>query len=344
LASNWDNVGLQIGLPDWSADKVLLTLDVTSAVIDYAVKQEFKLILSHHPFIFKPISSVTRPEILTLIENKIAVIAMHTNLDVVPQGVNYALAEALDLKVKGFLSSETGSNWFHGSITVPPLYLDKLAAAIHAAGAGRIGFYDNCSTKHDITGTFRALPGSNPYLGEPGLLEKVDEVELEFMVDSFNLTAVKKAIASTHPYETPAVYFTAVENSNPAYGLGLFGELEQEMSLAAYAELVKTKLNAPYVQLWTAGKDKTVLIKKIAICGGAGGSLINTATGMADVLVTGDINYHAMLDSRIPLINAGHFYTEAPILPKLCNLLKSNDFAAEIFPQHLHEVNQNILL
>lgn len=344
LASAWDNVGLQIGLADWEADQILLTLDVTPAVIDYAVKQEFKLILSHHPYIFKAISSVTRPDMLALIADKIAVIAMHTNLDVVPQGVNYALAEALGLTVKGFLSPETGSNWFHGSVTVPPLYLDKLAAAIHSAGAGRIGFYDNCSTRHDVTGTFRALDGSNPCLGEPGLLEKVDEVELEFMVDSFNLTAVKQAIASAHPYETPAVYFTAVENSNPAYGLGLICELEQEMSLVAFAELVKANLKAPFVQLWTAGKEKSVSVKKVAICGGAGGSLINIATGIADVLVTGDINYHAMIDSRIPLINAGHFFTEAPILPKLRNLLKEKGFAAEIFPQHLHEVNQNILL
>lgn len=344
LASSWDNVGLQIGQPDWEAHNILLTLDVTSTVIDFAIKHKCKLILSHHPFIFKPISNVTRPDILTLIEHKIAVIAMHTNLDVVPQGVNYALAEALGLKVTGYLSPETGSKWYHGSVTVPPLYADKLMAAIHNAGAGRIGFYDNCSTKHEVTGNFRAMDSANPFLGEKGVLDKVDELELEFMVDSFNLYAVKKAIASSHPYETPALYFVEVENDNPAYGLGLICELEKSMSLSAFAQQVKTNLNAPFVQLWTAGKKKTSTVKKIAICGGAGGSLINKATGLADVLVTGDINYHAMLESRIPLINAGHFYTEAPVLPKLLALLKEKGIKAQVFPQELHEVNQNILL
>lgn len=344
LASSWDNVGLQVGQPDWKADSILLTLDVTANVIDYAIKHKVNLILSHHPFIFRPISNVTRPDIISLIEHKIAVIAMHTNLDVVPQGVNYALAEILDLKVTGYLSSETGSKWYHGSVTVPPLYADKLMEAIYNAGAGRIGFYDNCSTRHEVTGTFRALDNANPFLGEKGILDKVDEVELEFMVDSFNLNAVKKAIATAHPYETPAVYFVEVANENPAYGLGLICETEKAQSLSAFGKEVKAKLNAPYIQLWTAGKKKTQTVKTIAICGGAGGSLINKATGLADVLITGDINYHAMLESRIPLINAGHFYTEYPVLSKLQTILKDNHIKSAIFPPDVHEVNQNILL
>jgi dinuclear metal center YbgI/SA1388 family protein len=344
LASSWDNVGLQVGLPAWKADKILLTLDVTPKVVAYAVEKKFELILSHHPFIFKPISAVTRPEIVTLIEHQIAVIALHTNLDVVPKGVNYALAEALGIKVTGFLSSETGSQWYHGSVTVPPLYLDKLAEAIHSAGAGRIGFYDNCSTRHETTGTFRAMEGSSPYLGKQGIVEMVNEIELEFMVDSFNLSAVKKAIASVHPYETPAVYFVEVQNNNPAYGLGLVCELNHELSLADFAGHVKRKLKAPFVQLWKAGKEDTTLVKKVAVCGGAGGSLINQATGAADVYVTGDINYHAMLESRIPLINAGHFYTEYPILAKLSKLLSEQSITSAIFPTDMHEVNGNILL
>jgi dinuclear metal center YbgI/SA1388 family protein len=344
LAMSWDNVGLQVGAPDWQAGKILLTLDVTESVVQYAIKHKFELILSHHPFIFRPINAVTRPETLTLIEHRIAVIAMHTNLDVVPQGVNYALAEALGLKVKGYLSSETGAKWYHGSVTVPPLYADRLMEAIHTAGAGRIGFYDSCATRHEVAGTFRPLQGSNPLLGEHGKTEKVDEIELEFMVDSFNLNAVKQAIASTHPYETPAIYFVEVENANPAYGLGLVCELPKAVSLKDFAAKVKTRLQAPYVQLWTAGKGESSKVKTIAICGGAGGSLINTATGKADVLVTGDLNYHALLDSRIPLINAGHFYTEFPILNKLQDLLKEEKIAASVYPLKNHEINQNLLV
>lgn len=344
LASSWDNVGLQVGNPSRQAGKILLTLDVTPSVVDYAVKQHFGTIISHHPLIFRPLSSVTNQDILCLAENRIAVIAMHTNLDVVPDGVNHALAETLGLKVTGTLSEETGSKWYHGSVTAPPLYLDKLAEAIHNAGAGRIGLYDRCSTRHDISGTFRALEGSNPFLGNRGQYEKVDEVELEFMVDSFNLQAVRKAIAETHPYETPAVWFSEAANANPTYGLGLVGRLDRAVKLDAFAQKVKTKLKAPFVQLWTAGKVKSVMVQTVAVCGGAGGSLIQKAATVADVFITGDINYHAMLESSVPLINAGHFYTEFPVLAKLKSLLRKKDIPSAIYPMDNHEVNNNLLI
>jgi dinuclear metal center YbgI/SA1388 family protein len=344
LASSWDNVGLQIGSPEWQVGKILLTLDVTPSVVDYAVKHKFGFIITHHPFIFRPISSVTRPDILALVEHKIAVLAIHTSLDVVPDGVNYALAEILGLNVTGTLSEEIGSQWFHGSVTVPPLYLDKLAEAIHSAGAGRIGLYEKCSTRRMIIGTFRPLDGSHTFLGKPGQYTQVDEVELEFMVDSFNLTAVKAAIANAHPYETPAVWFTEVENANPSYGLGLVGILPKAEKLNAFAEKAKVKLHAPYVQLWTAGKEKGTLVKTVAVCGGAGGSLISKAANVADVFVTGDINYHAMLESRIPLINAGHFYTEFPVLDKLNKILKQKKIASSVYPLSKHDINNNLLI
>jgi len=340
LACSWDNVGLQVGSPDWAADRVLLTLDVTAAVIDYARNKGFDLILSHHPLIFKPVHSVSRPDILRLVEYRIGVIALHTNLDVVPDGVNYALAEVLGLTKLRVLSPETGSVWYHGSVTVPPDYVDRVRIALHNAGAGRIGAYDRCSTAHPVSGTFRALPESQPFLGNKGSLEQVEEVELEFMVDGFHLAAVKQALAAVHPYETPAAYFVAVETANPAYGLGLIGELAAETTLEDFARQVKQRLQAPGVQLWTAGKPRKQLVRQIAICGGAGGSLIGQATGRADVFVTGDLNYHAMLDSRIPLINAGHFWTEYPVLPALKRILAASEAKVAVFPLSLAAVNQ----
>jgi dinuclear metal center YbgI/SA1388 family protein len=344
LASGWDNVGLQVGLPSWRADKILLTLDVTPSVVDYAVKHKFGLIISHHPFIFRPLSSVTRPDVLALVEHRIAVIALHTNLDVVPDGVNSALAEILGLKVIGTLSEETGSKWFHGSVTVPPLYLNKLAEAVHSAGAGRIGLYDKCSTRQMVTGTFRPLEGSKAFLGKPGQYTQVEEAELEFMVDGFCLQAVKQAIAANHPYETPAVWFTEVENGNPSYGLGLVCTLRKPEKLHDFAIRIKAKLKAPYVQLWTAGKKQDLTIKTVAVCGGSGGSLINKAAGVADVFITGDINYHARLESKIPLIDAGHFYTEFPVLDKLNRILKQQNIPSSVYPLSKHEINNNLLI
>lgn len=82
----FDNSGMQVGDPDSPVTNILLTLDVTGEVISEAVKLGSDLIISHHPLIFTPQKDMvlTRhvPKLLAgLIENKIALISAHTNLD-----------------------------------------------------------------------------------------------------------------------------------------------------------------------------------------------------------------------------------------------------------------------
>lgn len=98
MAEEWDNVGLLVGKRDREIEKILLTVDVTNEIIDFAISENINLILSHHPIIFKPLKSVTGDtklgeKILRLIENKIAVYSMHTNLDSQKGGLNDFLGE-----------------------------------------------------------------------------------------------------------------------------------------------------------------------------------------------------------------------------------------------------------
>ena len=58
LAESWDNVGLQIGSFQKRVKKVLLTLDVTEAVVREAVVEKADMIIAHHPFIFNGIKSI----------------------------------------------------------------------------------------------------------------------------------------------------------------------------------------------------------------------------------------------------------------------------------------------
>lgn len=105
LAMEWDNVGLLIGRPDQKADKVLVALDVTEAVAEEAVEQGANLIVAHHPVMncaWSPVQTIRddNPQgrlFLKLIENGIAAICMHTNLDAAEGGVNDALAARLGL-------------------------------------------------------------------------------------------------------------------------------------------------------------------------------------------------------------------------------------------------------
>ena len=103
LAESWDNDGLMV-CPDGDAPvrRVLLALDVTETVVDFAIENRFDLILTHHPLIFRPLSSLTEDttvgrKVIKLIKSGIAVISFHTRVDRVDGGVNDVLADLLEL-------------------------------------------------------------------------------------------------------------------------------------------------------------------------------------------------------------------------------------------------------
>lgn len=103
LAEDWDNVGLLIGNMEREINKALICLDVTSEVVNEAIKLNMDIIISHHPFIFKGIKSINddTPKgklIHKLIQKSISVYCVHTNLDVADDGVNDQLAKKIELK------------------------------------------------------------------------------------------------------------------------------------------------------------------------------------------------------------------------------------------------------
>lgn len=102
----FDNSGFQLGRKDAQVKSVLLALDVTDAVVDEAIKIGAQLIVSHHPLIFSTLKSVQSEKLLKLIEHKIAVISMHTNLDIAEGGINDVLIELLGAKAECALDSE----------------------------------------------------------------------------------------------------------------------------------------------------------------------------------------------------------------------------------------------
>jgi hypothetical protein len=89
-------------------------------------------------------------------------------------------------------------------VFVPGTALDAVRDALFAAGAGRIGDYERCSWYAEGTGTFRALPGARPTVGEVGEEERVSELRLETVFPEERQDEIVAALHRAHPYEEPA--------------------------------------------------------------------------------------------------------------------------------------------
>ncbi len=147
LQEDFDNAGFLVGRADAEVTKILVSLDITDAVIREAVMLGAQLIVSHHPVIFGVIQSVTDQtvtgrNVLTLAENRVAAICAHTNLDAVEDGVNDALALRLGLSDIGQLR-QTG--------------VDDQGRPY---GVGRIGFVTE-QPLYDFAMTVKELLGAN---------------------------------------------------------------------------------------------------------------------------------------------------------------------------------------
>jgi dinuclear metal center YbgI/SA1388 family protein len=125
---SYDNAGLIVGDASQLVTNVLLSLDCTEEVVDEAIQKKCNLIIAHHPIVFKGLkrlngSNYIERTVIKAIKNDIAIYAIHTNLDNVVGGVNYMIAEKLQLQEVQILSPKKG-----------------IYAAEQAVGAGAVGF------------------------------------------------------------------------------------------------------------------------------------------------------------------------------------------------------------
>ena len=102
LAMDWDNSGFLLGRSDKEVKNVLVVLDITNEVLEYARAKDIDLIVSHHPIIFSALKRVTDETllgnyILKILKNDICVIAMHTNFDIAKGGMADICSERLGL-------------------------------------------------------------------------------------------------------------------------------------------------------------------------------------------------------------------------------------------------------
>ncbi|CCO09120.1 Nif3-like dinuclear metal center hexameric protein [Desulforamulus hydrothermalis] len=323
LAEDWDNSGWQLGDPGAAVKTVLLALDVDQTILQEAREKQANLILCHHPLFMKGIKNIRLDEpkgalVAELLKNNIAVYAAHTNLDSAVGGVNELLAARLGLSGADVLQPARGEKYYKLAVFVPAEHTEAVQQALAGAGAGWIGNYSDCTFQVRGTGTFRPRSGSHPFIGEQGELARVEEIRLETIVPAGKVKTVLAAMLAAHPYEEVAYDLYALENRPAAGGLGRIGNLANPKSFADLVIAVKEALGLATVKV---GGGMWREVRRVAVCGGAGGELWPLAAAQgADVFITGDIKYHTaqdMLAAGLNFIDAGHFATEHVILPAL---------------------------
>jgi len=327
-----DNVGLQVGDGRKTVKKILVTLDVSEEVVREAVRKRVDLIVTHHPPLFRPLSSILENDrigsiVYALVRNEIALYAMHTNLDFTYNGVSFALADKLGLRDTSFLMEQPQA-LRKVTVFVPEKYVDRVSEAMAAAGAGVIGKYEHCSFRLEGTGTFRGGTGAQPFVGRAGHLERVGEVRLEMIAPKWKVKDVVQAMKKVHPYEEVAYDVYVLENDSVNYGAGAIGALPRPMALKSFLDLVKRRLRIPFLRY--GGKTRR-RIQRVAVCGGSGSDLLEVAIGRnADAFVTADVRYHTFeaAADRIILVDAGHFETEAPSLAALVRYVQKHPMVA----------------
>jgi dinuclear metal center YbgI/SA1388 family protein len=325
LAEGWDNCGLQVGDPGAEVGRVLVALTPLPEVFAEAEEKGADFLLFHHPLIFQPVktldTSLYPGDLLARsIRNGMSLYAAHTNYDAAPAGVSAALAEALGLQGPLRVISPRGT-LRKLVVFVPEESVDGVVLALSEAGAGVIGDYTECTFRARGTGTFRGGDETNPYLGESGRLEKVDEVRIETLVAGHVAGRAAQAATAAHPYEEIAFDVYPVEGTPEDCGYGRLGTLSEPVTPEELREHVSGSLGFPARLVAEAGGS----IQRVAVLGGSGGSFIpEVAAAGVDAYVTGDIDYHdALLAESLGLtvIDAGHAATELPSLAPLARKL-----------------------
>lgn len=337
LQASYDNSGLLVGNADQEIEGVLISLDCTEEVIKEAVELGCNVVVAHHPIIFGGLKRLTgrtyiERTVIAAIKHDIAIYAIHTNLDsVLKQGVNGRIADRLGLENVRTLAAAPNS-LKKLAVYVQPEFTDEVANAMFAAGAGRIGAYDQASFRTSGTGTFRPLDGANPSVGSLHVDQRLAEEKLEVVVPTVLAKAVLTAARRAHPYEEMAYDLYAIESDHPDFGMGAVGELPEGMEYADWLEYLCDCMELDAVKC-TPDTGKT--ITRIAVCGGVGSFLLGAAQRAgADAFVTSDFKYHEFFDAegRLVICDVGHYESERFTIDLLYELISSrfDTFAARM--------------
>jgi dinuclear metal center YbgI/SA1388 family protein len=342
LAEPWDNVGLLWGDPGAEASRVMTCLSVTNTTAAEAVAERADLIVSHHPVLFRGAKRIradlpaTAP-LWALARAGVAIASPHTAFDSTDGGINDGLCHHLGLVDSTPLRRLAPAPTFKVVSFTPESDREPVLAAAFAAGAGRIGAYNECSFALPGQGTFFGTDAASPAVGKKGRRETVDELRLEVICPEERLGAVLAAIRAGHSYEEPAIDVYPLHSPPAGSGAGRVGDLIEARTLESFAAFVARTLGQSAVLM--AGNPRKPVRRVAVACGAGDDFLADAARAQADVLLTGEARFHRALEAEslgIGLVLAGHHGTERPGVENLAERIARAFPELTVWPS-LHE-------
>lgn len=284
FAEKGDKVGLQIGTLDRPVKKVLITLDIRPEVVQEAIDKQVDLIIAKHPIIFKSVDTITtgHPQsemYLSLIQANISVYIAHTNIDIIPDGLNDWLCQRLEIENTTYLHKTHELYFQHIQTPVASFLEEDSIQDLKDLGAEEI---QHLITREGILFTCRCLEDQRS-----AILSYLNEYQL--YQGQFEIT----------PLSYPKLEF----------GLGRVGQLKTPISLKELLSKIDQHLETREIRYVASDLDKKV--STIAICGGSGEKFYPDALNKgADVYITGDVYYHTAHDLwslGLITIDPGHY-------------------------------------
>ncbi|XP_073773981.1 NIF3-like protein 1 isoform X2 [Danio rerio] len=280
LAESWDNVGLLVEPSRPRPIKtILLTNDLTAAVMDEAVGMKCDLIVSYHPPLFRPFKRLLQKDwkqrlAVRAIENGIGIFSPHTSWDSVEGGVNDWLVGGMG----------------RGKVSV-------LSQAV-SSGAQKHRIEFSCMDDGEVNSLLEQLrhtEGSETF--------QCTRIKSESGGQQVNLTCRSSALTGavqillSHPHTSKSLNITQVQQP-PLLGCGQgrLSVLEEPVSVSTAVQKMKTHLGLPHLRL-ALGDQQTLdsMVKTVAVCAGSGASVIQGVT--ADLYITGEMSHHEVLDA-----------------------------------------------
>lgn len=309
----YDNAGLIVGDASAEVSGVLTCLDSTEAVVEEAIARGCNLVVAHHPIVFKGLKRLTgrnyvERTVLKAIKNDVAIYAIHTNLDnVLHRGVNQRIGQRLGLEQPRILAPKSVLRKL--TTYVPLTQCEQLRAAFLDQGAEAVAVLEQASLN-----TRR-----NGWSNEDNLNGRTVRMEVQYG------QGVERQILNTlrekHPHESAFYEIAGIDAQLPQVGSGLIGVLPESMAEEAFLQMLKERMQVSCIR-YTALRQKD--IRTVALCGGAGGFLLQQAIGAgADIFITADYKYHEFFDAdgQIIIADIGHFESEQFTIPLLKEIL-----------------------